>query len=338
MAAARNQRDFDDIQLSPRSLINIEGRSLQHEFLGKTWGMPFGIAPMGMCNLSWPNADQFLGEAARQNEIPLACSTMASSSLEKISNWAGQNAWFQLYISGAVEQGFELVDRAEKSGYQTLILTVDVPEVAQRRRDLKNGFKVPFRIGPKQFLDFALHPFWSLSTLKAGAPETENTLAKPGEKAFDRYAGRGAIDWRFLQQLRDRWSGNLLVKGVMHPDDALKVKSMGADGIYVSNHGGRQLDSAPSSINLLSHIRQAVGQDCPLVLDSGVRSGEDIVRALASGADFVMLGRPFLYAIAANQRAGLDQIIELLKKETLVCMAQIGVNTVAEIGQHNIVQ
>ncbi|MEM7343435.1 MAG: alpha-hydroxy acid oxidase [Chloroflexota bacterium] len=323
-AKQRNRDTIDQIQLQPRVLVNVENRSLQKKFLGRTWGLPFGIAPMGMCNLAWPNTDKQLAAAAVQHNIPLSLSTMASSSIEDIYNQAGENAWFQLYVGQSEALAMELVSRAETAGYQTLILTVDVPQVAPRLRDLRNGFGVPFRIGPKQFLDFATHPRWSIQTLLTGTPQFANVPMNIKGKTFKRNEGRGLVDWAFLDRLRTQWPGNLVIKGVLSAEDAKRIQAAGVDAIYVSNHGGRQLDSAPPAIKMLPIIRDIVGPDYPLLFDSGIRNGEAVVKALALGADFVMLGRPFLYGAGAAGEQGIQAVVELLSNEISVTLAQLG--------------
>ncbi len=324
-----NIERINQLRLQPRVLINVDQRRLNQSLLGTDWDLPFGIAPMGMCNLTCPGADLMLARAARRLNIPLALSTMSSTSIEGVAIEAGSHCWFQLYVGQSAEAALDLVNRAAAAEYQTLILTVDVPQVAPRVRDLKNGFKAPLKIGPKQFMDFALHPYWSISTLLAGSPELANFA--PG--SFDREAKRGKADWSFLEQLRDVWKGNLIVKGVLSPIDAIKIKQLGADAVYVSNHGGRQLDGAPAAIDQLPLIRQAVGDDFPLLFDSGIRNGEAVVKALARGADFVMLGRSLLYGLGANGEVGLNRMLELFQNEISLAMAQVGCADVAEINK-----
>ncbi len=330
VAARRNETCFDEVMLQPRVMEDVGVRSLTTSLLGDTFGAPFGVAPMGMCNLTWPDADRYLASAAMHYDMPVCLSSAASSSVEDMQKWAGRNAWFQLYVGQSAEQSLLLVDRAKAAGYETLVLTVDVPQVSRRVRDLRNGFSVPFAVGPKQFVDFAMHPRWSIATLKNGAPSPKNFAAEDGPR-FDRNASRAGADWAFLDRLRDIWKGRLIIKGVTSRDDAVRIRDSGADAVYVSNHGGRQLDSAPAAIGLLPQIRAAVGPDYPLIFDSGVRSGEDIVKALASGANFVMLGRPFLYALGAAAEGGLNALINALSGDISVAMAQIGARTVDQI-------
>jgi len=322
-ACALNVESIESIRMLPRVLVNVEKRSLQKRLFDETWQLPFGIAPMGMCNLTWPGADAMLARAARQYGMPIGLSTMASSSIEVTAKRAGENAWFQLYVGQSEEVGFDLVKRAQISGYRNLILTVDVPEIGARAREKRNGFQSPVKIGPKQFIDFALHPEWSLRTLAAGVPTLAN-VDMPGGKEFKRNEARGKVDWAFLDRLRERWQGRLIVKGVLSSEDAVRIRDAGVDAVYVSNHGGRQLDSAPAAIQMLPRIRDAVGADYPLLFDSGVRNGEAVIKALALGADFVFVGRPFLYAMGADGYDGLQQMIELIRSQVDISLAQLG--------------
>ncbi|MEM9578564.1 MAG: alpha-hydroxy acid oxidase [Pseudomonadota bacterium] len=322
VAEARNLAALRDIDLQPRVLVNVADRDLSVEVFGQTGKVPFGISPMGMCNLSGPGADVMLARIAARHQVPVGVSTVASTSLETMIEEAEGHAWFQLYFSGDGGGTTKLVERAKAAGYKTLIMTLDVPEVGRRPRELRRGFKMPFRIGPMQFVDFALHPRWSLSTLMAGAPDLANFQA-PGF-TFDRTESRAAADWDFLKRLRDSWDGNLVAKGVTDVSDALKLRDAGVDAIQVSTHGGRQLDSAPAPILALKRIRDAIGPDYPLFYDTGLRSGEDIVKAYQMGASFVFFGRAMQFAIAAGGREGLARLWSLLAEETSLTLAQMG--------------
>jgi L-lactate dehydrogenase (cytochrome) len=333
LAVARNQNRFDEILLQPRVLEDVSKRSLETSFLNYSFDVPFGIAPMGMCNLVHHNADKIMCEVARTKNLPFCVSSASSTNLETVRNDTGVNSWFQLYMGNSLEHYMSLINRAKNAGYQTLVLTVDVPQVSRRTRDLRNGFKVPFKIGVRQFIDFAMHPSWSVSKILHGTPRPENYDGYEGVK-FDRYASRAGLNWELLSQLRDTWKGNLIVKGVTSPSDALKIVSYGVDAIYVSNHGGRQLDSVPAAIDLLPIIRDTVGLEFPIIFDSGIRGGEDVLKALALGANFVMLGRPVLHAMSAGGKKGLTSLFDAVSEDISVGLAQLGLNTIQQINSN----
>jgi len=259
---------------------------------------------MGMCALSWHGADAMLAKAAVKRGVPIGVSTAASESLENMAELAGNNAWFQLYVGPSIDEAMKLVDRAKAAGYKTLILTVDAQKVARRARDIRNGFQAPLKIGPRQFLDLALHPEWSA----------------------------------FLKRLRDAWPGKLVVKGIVTPDNAQHAVDHGADAVYLSNHGGRQLDSAVAPIDQLETIRAQLPSSVPIFIDSGVRSGDSVVKALALGADFVFLGRPFLYGIGAGGEHGLAEVFDLIEDEISTVMAQVGCGSIQELDRRIIHQ
>ncbi len=333
-----NSSALDQIRLEPKVLRNVERRNLSKEFFKIKYDLPFGFAPMGMCNLTWPGADTMLAKESVINNVPTCVSMASSTSLEKMFELSKGNSWLQLYIFQDEDFVMELIERAEKTGYKVLILTVDVPIQFRRAKDDKNGFTVPFKIGPKQFFDFATHPNWSISTLLYGIPKPMNyETSKKGNK-FVRSESRGSTDWNTLKRIRNAWKGKLIVKGVMSEQDAIKIKEAGADGIQVSNHGGRQLESATSAINALPLIRKAVGQEFPLLFDSGIRSGGDIVRALAFGADYVMIGRPLMYAIGADGARGLRKILDIIKGELSTTLGLVGLTDINEITSDIIAQ
>ena len=335
-----NREVIEQVRLLPRVLVDIRQRELAKKFLGRTWGLPFGIAPMGMCNLAWPNTDKVFAAAAVDHGIPVCLSTFGSSSIEDMGESASGNGWFQLYVGPSVDDAMDLVQRAKNTGYEYLVLTVDVPVVSIRPREQRQGFEAPFRMRPRQFVDFATHPQWVFHTLVDGVPKPVNVLPANtvvNKPTFTRNEIRGHIDWQFLDQLRERWTGKLILKGVLSADDAVRIRDAGVDAVYVSNHGGRQLDAAPAAIDVLPEIRQAVGGDYPLIFDSGLRSGEGIVKALALGADFVMLGRPFLYASGADGQRGVFRLVDMLKSELLLALAQIGCTDVSHLDQNVLV-
>ncbi len=327
-----NSRALDQIRLEPKVLRNVEKRSLKKKVLGYEFDFPFGFAPMGMTNLSWPGADSMLAAESARNNIPTCVSMASTTTLEKMYELSEGHSWMQLYIFQDENFVMELLDRAKNTGYEVAILTVDVPVLSRRTRDDKNGFSYPFKIGPKQFFDFATHPTWSLSTLLSGIPKPMNYVtSKSGDGIFKRKESRGSTDWDTLKRVRDKWKGKLIIKGVMSPDDAIQIKEAGADAIQVSNHGGRQLDSATAAINMLPLIRKSVGNDFPLIFDSGIRSGSDIVRALAFGADYAMIGRPVMYAMGADGRKGLRRIVEIIKEEASTTLGLVGLNDINDV-------
>ena len=327
-----NSRALDQIRLEPKVLRNVEKRSLKKQILGYEFDFPFGFAPMGMTNLSWPGADSMLAAESARNNIPTCVSMASTTTLEKMYELSEGHSWMQLYIFQDENFVMELLDRAKNTGYEVAILTVDVPVLSRRTRDDKNGFSYPFKIGPKQFFDFATHPIWSLSTLLSGIPKPMNYVtSKSGDGIFKRKESRGSTDWDTLKRVRDKWKGKLIIKGVMSPDDAKQIKEAGADAIQVSNHGGRQLDSATAAINMLPLIRKSVGSDFPLIFDSGIRSGSDIVRALAFGADYAMIGRPVMYAMGADGRKGLRRIVEIIKEEASTTLGLVGLNDINDV-------
>jgi len=327
-----NSRALDQIRLEPKVLRNVEKRSLKKKVLGYEFDFPFGFAPMGMTNLSWPGADSMLAAESARNNIPTCVSMASTTTLEKMYELSEGHSWMQLYIFQDENFVMELLDRAKNTGYEVAILTVDVPVLSRRTRDDKNGFSYPFKIGPKQFFDFATHPTWSISTLLSGIPKPMNYVtSKSGDGIFKRKESRGTTDWDTLKRVRDKWKGKLIIKGVMSPDDAKQIKEAGADAIQVSNHGGRQLDSATAAINMLPLIRKSVGNDFPLIFDSGIRSGSDIVRALAFGADYAMIGRPVMYAMGADGRKGLRRIVEIIKEEASTTLGLVGLNDINDV-------
>jgi len=326
--AARNTAAFDQVLLQPRVMADVAARDLSVSLFGRRQGVPLGIAPMGMCNLVHPGADRHLAAAAARLDMPLCVSSAASSSLEEMARMAGANAWFQLYFAGGAERSLAMAERARRAGYATLVLTVDVPEVARRPRDARNGFSVPFSMTPRAFWGFATHLRWSLAMLTAGVPRPRNFDAG----AFDRGASRAGADWGFLSRLRDAWPGTLIVKGITAPEDARRARALGADAIYVSTHGGRQLDSAPAALDVLPAIRAALGAGTPILFDSGVRNGEDVLKALALGADMAMIGRPALWALAADGARGLNALLAGIVGDIGIAMAQLGVRNIGQLG------
>lgn len=327
---AANLAALAAIRLQPRVLVDVSTRRLMVPLLGEVADLPFGTSPMALCNLAAPGADRWLAELSAKHSVPLGVSTISSTPMEQLIEWAQGHAWFQLYFSGDGTQTFKLIDRAHRAGYRHLILTLDVPEVARRPRDQRNGFAIPFRIGPQQFIDFARHPGWSICQLVAGKPEMAN-FREPGF-TFNRTDSRGRADWTVFAALRERWQGKLIVKGVSSVEDAVRLRDAGADAIQVSSHGGRQLDAAPPPILQLKAIREALGSDFAIFYDTGLRSGEDVVKAYAMGASFVFFGRAMQYAAAGGGQSGLQQWWSALTDDISITLAQIGRTSMGNLG------
>ena len=337
-----NTTALDKMRLMPRVLIDVSKRSLDLQFLGKDYGLPFGVAPMGMCNLVWPLADQIIAREAARRRFPVAVSTASSTTLERMIELADGFAWFQLYADQSPEFVSDLIERAASANYDCLILTVDVPIPSRRLRDLRNGFSYPFHWTVRKVWEFAKYPTWStrmiLTSLQNGIPEPANYSSSKQGIEFDRNAPRTGANWEFLKQLRDKWSGKLVVKGVLCPDDAVLIKKLGVDAIYVSNHGGRQLNAAPTVIDSLTSIRKTVGKNYPLIYDGGIRNGEHVVKAMASGANFTMLGRSVMYALGASGKLGMECVIESIEKEFDSSIGLLGCCSPTEVGSHSLAQ
>ncbi len=325
---AKNREIIRNFRLKTRALINVEQRSLNHKVFRIPSRLPIGIAPMGMVQMAGAGADEAFAKCAAKYEIPVGVSTAASMSLEKYAEYSGGHAWFQLYYMADKTELEKLLNRILTAGYKTLIFTVDVPEIGFRPNEIQNGLKIPFKFGAKQILDFAMRPAWLIKTLIKGAPKFRNFT---DTNSFNRNASRAGADWEFLRYLRDQWPNKLVIKGVLNTEDAVNMRGMGVDGIYVSSHGGRQLASAPNPIEMLPKIRKALGDDVHIFYDSGLRNGEDLIKAYALGANFAFMGRPWSLAYAANNRHGIENYINTLCKETSVAMAMIGRRKIEEI-------
>ncbi|MCY3830733.1 MAG: alpha-hydroxy acid oxidase [Rhodospirillaceae bacterium] len=340
LGKARNTAALDAVQVTPNYLVDIRERSQKTALFGQTWDRPVGIAPTGMSNLVWPDADLCLARAALAANVPCILSTAATTSIEDFGTAAEGRFWFQLYAQSDRETNLDLIRRAQDAGAQALVLTVDAPWPGKRERDLRNGFSVPFRMTPKMLLDGALHPRWALRFLVNPTPRLATIAAYVPENADARtlaafMAARisQALTWDDLAWLRDAFDGPFLLKGLQSPADAVRAKALGVDGIIVSNHGGRQLDSAPAPVGVLPAIRAAVGPEMALILDSGIRRGSHIGRALALGADFTLVGRATLYGAAAAGRPGAARALDILRDELDRFQAQTGCPEIGDIGK-----
>ena len=334
----RNRTALTNTLLMPRYLSEAQKPDIKTAFLGYQFDAPFGVAPLGLSGLMWPDLERILASAARSHNIPYILSTYACASLEQVKPVAGDNGWFQYYPSDNPEIEQDLLDRCKSAGYQTLVLTVDIPVDTRRDRNIKNGLSVPPRFDLRTLWQIMTHPNWALRMLRHGVPQFETLKPyyppdRPIHSAVKFISNhmKGHITSDRFRTIRGAWDGDILVKGVLDAEEAKIYMSLGADGIVVSNHGGRQFDAAPAAAEALPQIRKALGPDTLVLADGGIRNGLDIARMLALGADFVLLGRPFVFAVAAIGEKGGSHVIHILKEELLGAMAQMGCPTLAEL-------
>lgn len=328
---ARNRAALDAITLRPAVLAGKVAPDLKTKLLGQEQALPFGIAPVGMSGLIWPGAEQMLARLAVAERIPYCLSTVATRLPEEIGPLAGDRGWFQLYPPTDPDIRRDLLLRARSNGFRTLILTVDVPGTSRRERQRRAQLSFPPKLTPSMLYQMAIRPEWSIRTLLNGTPRLRlmEEYVKPDRNAPSTghagYLLRAAPDWDYLAATRAEWDGPMVVKGVLEPEVAARLKSEGVDAVWVSNHSGRQFDGAPASIDVLPAVRAAVGPGYPLIFDSGVESALDILRALALGADFVMLGRGFHYALGAFGARGAAHLVHVLREGLIADMTQIGI-------------
>ncbi len=339
---AGNRAVFEHIRFQPRTLVDVSKRSQKKTLWGKTFDAPFGVAPTGASGMYCFDADVKIARAARRANLPCVLSTASFVPMERVIQEAGGTLWFQLYMSKDVKTAERLVRRALAAGFEALVLTTDIPVAGNREFNRRNQFEIPLRLGPRQILDGLLHPRWLTSVflrtlLTSGIPRFQNLDVNVGGRivsttltAFRQR--REELNWEDLAWLRKLWPKKLLVKGVLTVEDAQLAARYGADGIFVSNHGGRQLDGAPSPIEILPQIADAVGDRLAIMVDSGFRRGTDIVKALALGADMVFVGRATLYGASAGGEEGVLRAIDLLKSEIDRVMALLGCTTLDAIG------
>lgn len=328
---ARNAKGFRDIPVTPRYLVDVAERSQTKELFGRTWASPFGIGATGMANIAWPDADRALASAAVAADIPFTLSTAASSSLEEIARVAGEHFWFQVYAQRDRNVTGDLFRRAQDAGAGVLQITVDTPLPAKRERDIRNGFVLPLKLRAKHVADAVRRPGWSWQFLRHGAPkfETIAQYADPNASAqslaaFIASQVTPSLTWDDIAWMRDAWEGPLVIKGLTSVEDCRLAKEKGADGVLLSNHGGRNFDPGPAPIEVLPAVREAVGPDMVLLLDSGIRRGGDIGKALMLGADFCLVGRATLYGAAVAGEAGVARSIEILRDELDRFLGQSG--------------
>ncbi len=342
-ALERNRQAFLRYALVPRYLVDVSKRDQTTTLFGRRYASPFGISPAGVLDLFRPGTDETLAKAAAATNIPFVCSTATKPSIERLAEIAPNNVWMQ--IGGSRDQTIttDMVRRARDLGLETLVLTVDVRVMPKRERNLRNGFARPFKLRWDVMLEALTHPGWIISYLRSeGLPTMGNWVPYAGAGAdadgvatfYSTQTPTADQTWRILESIRELFPGNLVVKGIMHPDDAIRATNIGVNGLIISNHGGRQLDRAPSPLEVFPTIQAAVGDRSTLMIESGVRRGSDIVIALCLGAKFTFFGRPTAYGAAAAGRAGVDKVIEIVRREIDAVMAQIGSPDIASLGPH----
>ena len=333
---ARNRAHFDRIGFMPSVLHGEVTSDLSVDLMGRTHALPFGMAPIGMSGLIWPDAEGHLARAAAAHDIPFALSTVATQTPEDLAPHIGPDAWYQLYPPRDPDVRSDMLARIKAAGFSTLVLTVDIPVASRRERQTRSGLTQPPRLTPRLLAQVAMRPAWALATARHGMPHmatldkyiTNDRRSLP-PTAHLGYLLRASPDWDYAFWLRDNWQGKLVIKGVLRAQDAIRLTDMGADALWVSNHAGRQFDGAPASIDALPMVRAAT--DLPLIFDSGVETGLDILRARALGANFVMLGRAFHFALAALGPQGIDHLIDLLRLDLIANMGQLGAATLSDL-------
>ncbi|MGB3434186.1 alpha-hydroxy acid oxidase [Achromobacter sp.] len=334
-----NRGAFAQYALSPRVLVDVSRRTQQTEIFGRRYASPFGIAPMGISALSAYRGDIVLARAAREQGIPAILSGTSLIPMEDVIREA-PGTWFQAYLPGDPRRIDALVERARRAGYETLVLTVDIPVSANRENNVRTGFSTPLKPGLRLAWDGLTRPRWLAGTfmrtlLSHGMPHFENSFATRGAPIVSAsvlrdFSARDHLSWEHVARIRRQWPGTLIIKGILHPQDAALARQHGADGIIVSNHGGRQLDGAVSPLRALPGVVAAAG-GMTVMMDSGVRRGSDVLKALALGASCVFVGRPFNYAAAVGGEAGVSHAIGLLRAEVDRNMAMLGITQLREM-------
>jgi len=339
-----NSSDFSCIRLEQRVGIDISERNLSTTILGRTVSLPLGLAPTGAAGMQSADGEIKAARAAAKFGIPFTLSTVSICSIEDVAEaTSGTPFWFQLYVRKDRDFNERLIDRAKAAKCAALVVTMDCQHYGQRHKDVRNGLTVPLKYTPRFVAELVLKPRWSLAMLRtprrtfgnfAGhvpGASTPAALAKWMSEQDD-----PSLNWEDLRWIKQRFGGPLVVKGILHPEDARQAIAHGADAIVVSNHGGRQLDGAPSTIRVLPRIVDAVAGRCEIYLDSGVRSGHDMIKALALGARAVFIGRPFLYGLGVAGEAGVSRVLEIIRSEADSALGLIGETDIRALGAHNI--
>ncbi|CAO1661469.1 MULTISPECIES: alpha-hydroxy acid oxidase [Vreelandella] len=340
-STARSSHEaFDQYAFLPRALVNVSGVSTETELLGRRYAYPFGIAPMGISALTAYRGDQVLAQAASDSGIPMIVSGTSLIPMEELSGTNGSD-WFQAYLPGTPEEIDALLARVEQAGFTNLVVTVDYAVPPNPENHRRAGFSSPLRPSLRLAWDGLVRPRWLFGTfLKTlwhhGVPHFENNAATRGVPVLAKnvnrdFSGRRHLDWSTLDQVRTRWKGNLVVKGILHPDDARRAVSAGADGLIVSNHGGRQLDGTVAPLTMLPEVLEAVAGAVPVMIDGSFRRGSQVLKALSLGASFVFIGRPFNYAASVAGEAGVKKAAMLLGSEIERNMALLGITDVEKL-------
>lgn len=339
LALRNNRNSLDRVKLVPRYLVE---KSYVPEcyasILGQSFSQPFGVAPIGLGGIIWPNVAQHLAEASRASNIPFCLSGFATALIEDIQDIAGENAWYQHYMCTDDDLNRKMFRRAQACGYRTLVITVDIPTATRRDHDIRNGLSVPPRFNPGTLWQILKRPKWMMETVRHGIPRFQNYAEVIPRNANLDQLGlyiqeliEGHVTGDRLRMVRDLWPHRLVAKGVLGTEDAIDCKAIGLDALVISNHGGRQLDAAHSPSERLRTIREAVGPGMPILVDGGVATGLDIARYIALGADFVLAGRAFMYAVAAMGKAGAGHVIDILSRELRMTMSQLGCTRVEDL-------
>jgi len=340
-----NESDFQHILLKQKILVDMTNRSLATSLIGQDVKMPMALAPTGFCGMQHPNGEILAAKAASEAGIPFTLSTMSICSIEDVASSVDEPFWFQVYMLRDRVFMDNLIKRAKAAECSALMLTVDLQILGQRHNDLRNGLSAPPKINANTIMQFATRPEWCLRMLGAKRWDFGNIVGHV--EGVDNLANLGAwvgqqfdacLNWEDVKWVRDRWPGKMILKGIMDVEDAKLASEAGADAIIVSNHGGRQLDGAPSSISALLPIIEAVGNKIEVHVDGGIRSGQDVFRARCLGAKGVYIGRPYLYGLGAGGKAGCARAIEIIRKEMDITMALCGERDIEKVGSHNLVR
>ena len=338
-ALENNRKVFNQIFLVPKYLKGTVTPVLKTKLFGYEYDAPFGMAPVGMTSLMWPGAEIALSKMSVKNNVPFALSTVACASVEEVGKHLNGQGWFQLYPPEDKAIRNDLLKRAKNAGFKTLVVTADIPASSRRERLRMAGVSVPPKNNLRTFFQAEIFPSWSLGTLINGIPafgtmdQYSNGDWHGNAKSKAGFAGsqmQRYLDWDYLKEVRDIWKGPIVLKGLMHEDDAIKTTKI-VDAIYLSNHGGRQIDIAPSPLQILPDIRKKIGPNFPIIIDSGFYSGQDISKGLMLGADFVMTGRPFIIGLAALGSKGANHVHDILKDELSNIMEQICAKDIKEL-------